>query len=190
MCLFLLRLSRRIDPPPRSTSEHAIERPMTHRTSNTLSGSPPAVRSVVYGWSCAALVLYPKERPFWVTGAHRGARGTLDEFKAAWGGLLPHDGGPPKILWGNLVPAAITDRRIGLQPYAPRGRGWLVCNLAYTTDRHRVLQEVDARPAELANCSLRGSHAPSRRGDLCPCPTTKSVYGSTGPCHKGTVKEL
>jgi len=147
MCLFLLRLSRRIDPPPRSTSEHAIERPMTHRTSNTLSGSPPAVRSVVYGWSCAAVVLYPKERPFWVTGAHRGARGTLDEFKLAWGGRLAHDGGPPKILWGNLVPAAIADRRIGLQPCAPRGRGWLVCNLAYTTDRHRVLQEVDARPA-------------------------------------------
>ena len=139
--------ARRIDPPHRSTSEHAIERPMTHRTSNTLSGSPPAVRSVVYGWSCAAVVLYPKERPFWVTGAHRGARGTLDEFKAAWGGLLAHDGGPPKILWGNLVPAAITDRRVGLQPYAPRGRGWLVGNLAYTTDRHRVLQEVDAQPA-------------------------------------------
>src|SRR6266545_2870094 len=98
-------------------------------------------------WACSALVLDPKERPFWVTGVHHGARGTLDEFKAAWGGRLDHDGGPPKILGGNLVPAAIADRRIGLQPYPPSGSGWLVCNLAYTTDRHSVLQEVDARPA-------------------------------------------
>jgi len=98
-------------------------------------------------WACSALVLDPKERPFWVTGVHHGARGTLDEFKAAWGGRLAHDGGPPKILRGNLVPATIADRRIGLQPCAPRGRGWLVRNLAYTTDRHSVLQEVDARPA-------------------------------------------
>ena len=92
-------------------------------------------------------MLYPKERRLWITGAHRGARGTLDEFKAAWGGRQAHNGGPPKILGGNLVPAAVADRRIGLQPYAPRGRGWLVCNLAYMTDRHRVLQEVNARPA-------------------------------------------
>ena len=92
-------------------------------------------------------MLYPKEHPFWVTGTHRGARGTLDEFKAAWGGRLAYDRSPPKILGGNLAPAAIADRRIGLQPYAPRGSGWLVGNFAYTTDRHKVLQEVDARPA-------------------------------------------
>src|SRR5207244_6126250 len=107
----------------------------------------PAVKSVVDLASCSVLVLDPKERPFWGTGVHHGARGTLDEFKAAWGGRLAHDGGPPKILGGNLVPATIADRRIGLQPCAPRGSGWLVGNFAYTTDRHKVLQEVDARPA-------------------------------------------
>jgi hypothetical protein len=69
----------------------------------------------------------------------RGARGTLDEFKAAGGGRLAHDGRAPKILSGNLVPAAIADRRIGLQPCVPSGRGWLVGNLAYKTDRHSVL---------------------------------------------------
>ena len=74
-------------------------------------------------------MLYPKERRLWITGAHRGARGTLDEFKAAWGGRQAHNGDPPKILGGNLVPATVTDRRIGLQPYAPGGSGWLVCNL-------------------------------------------------------------
>jgi len=95
-------------------------------------------------WSGAALVLSPKERPFWGTGTHRGARGTLDEFKAAWGGRLAYDGNLPKILAGNLLPAAIADRRIGLQSCSPRGRGWLVCNFAYTTDRHSVLQEVHA----------------------------------------------
>ena len=61
------------------------------------------------------------------------------QFKAAWGGRLAHDGGPPKILWGNFLPAAIADRRIGLQPCVPSGRGWLVGNLAYKTDRHSVL---------------------------------------------------
>src|SRR5882724_369855 len=103
--------------------------------------SPPSPSAAL------ALVPCPKERPLWLTGAHHGARGALDELKAAWGGRLAHHGGPPKILWGNLLPAAIADRRIGLQPYPPRGKGWLVCNLAYTTDWHRVLQEMDARAA-------------------------------------------
>jgi len=66
------------------------------------------------------LVLFPKERLLWLTGAHRGARGPLDECKAAWGVRRPHDGGMSHILWGHLVPAAVADRRIGLQPYAPR----------------------------------------------------------------------
>src|SRR5262249_13225610 len=39
----------RIDPP-RSTSEQCIERPMIHRTSNTLSGNPLQSVSVVYIW--------------------------------------------------------------------------------------------------------------------------------------------
>jgi len=95
--------------------------------------------------SCSVLVLSPKERLLWRMGAHRGARGTFDEFKAACGVRSSHDGGLPKILWGNLVPAAVADRRIGLQPYVPRGSGWLVCNLAYMIDRHKVLQEVEAR---------------------------------------------
>ena len=195
--------------------------------------------------SCSALVLDPKERLLWLTGAHRGARGTLDEFKTAWGGRPAHDGGLPKILRGNLVPAAVADRRIGLPPYAPRGRGWLICNLTYMTDRHTILQEVEARhglgvkmptegrpvvgarshrirhlsytpfsgahipvvwlgtaPVPLSQgrgqrlprrfphpCPLRGS--PARwQGGLCPCPTTQSVEEGTGPCHKGTVKEL
>ena len=60
---------------------------------------------------------------------------------------MAHDGDAPQILWGNLIPAAVADRRIGLQLYAPHERGGLVGNLAYTTDRHRILQEVDARPA-------------------------------------------
>src|SRR5712691_12491077 len=89
-------------------------------------------------------------------GAHHSARGTLDEFKAAWGGRLAHDGGPPKILGGNLVPAAIADRRIGLQPCAPSGRGWLVCNLAYRIDRHRVLPE--------SGCTTRRRHTDSNDG--------------------------
>jgi hypothetical protein len=123
---------------------------------------PPAaparpVRSVVSCWSGSALVLYPKACPFWGTCMHRGARGTLDEFKTAWGGRLAHDGSPTKILSGNFLPAVVANRRIGLQSYSPTGRGWLVCNLAYTTDRHRVLQEVDARPAALAPCALGGA---------------------------------
>ena len=88
---------------------------------------------------------------------HCSARGTLDEFKAAWEGRLAHDGSPPKILSGNLLPAAIADRRIDLQSWSPSGRGWLVCNLAFTTDRHSVLQEVDARPAALARGALGGA---------------------------------
>src|SRR3989442_8530353 len=155
-----------------------------------LSGSPLQAGSVVDWWSGAALVLYPKEHPFWGTGTHRGARGTLDEFEAAWGGRLAHDVSLAEILSGNLLPAAIADRRVGLQSCSPKGRGWLVCNLAYTIDRHSVLQEVEARPAERAHCSLRGSPAPSRRGGLCPCPTTRSIDGGTVPCHKGTVKVL
>jgi len=66
-----------------------------------------------------ALVSCPKQRHPWATVAHRGARGTLDEFKAAWVGRLAHHGGIPKILPGNLPPAAIADRWIGLQPYPP-----------------------------------------------------------------------
>ena len=142
------------------------------RTLQPGSVSPTALAGVC-GHHCvaepSALVLYPKARPGWVTGSHRGAGGTLDKFKAARGGRLAHDGSLSKILGGNLVPAAIVDRRIGLQPCAPGGRGWLVCNLAYTTDWHSVLQEVEARPAELA--------MGWRRGGLCPCPTTTSIDG-------------
>jgi len=117
--------------------------------------------------SGSALVLYPKERPLWITGAHRGARGTLDELKATWGERLAHDGGSPKILWGNLVPAAIADRRIGLQSCASWGRGWLVCNLAYITDRHRVLQEVDARSMKAGACGV-SYHTGCDRGRATP----------------------
>ena len=149
------------------------------------SVSPAALASVC-GHHCvaepSALVLYPKARPGWVMGSHRGAGGTLDKFKAARDGRLAHHGDLSKILGGNHVPAAIADRRIGLQPCAPGGRSWLVCNLASTTDRHSVLQEVEARPAKLATGW--------RRGSLCPCPTTTSIDGGSVPCHKGTVKVL
>ena len=138
----------------------------------------PAVRSAGYGWVCSAVMLSPKARPFWVTGSHRGSGGTLDKFKAAGEGRLAHDGSLPKILGSNLVPAAVADRRIGLQPDGPGGRGWLVCNLASTTDRHRVLHAVNARTAERATCSLRGSPAVSRKSGLCPCPTPRSIDGA------------
>jgi len=95
---------------------------------------------------CSALVLSPKAPLLWITGAHRGARRALDEFKAACDVRRPHDGGLPKILGGNLVPAAVADRRIGLQPYAPSGRGWLVGNLTCMIDRHTVLQEGQIPP--------------------------------------------
>src|SRR4029453_10139435 len=91
-------------------------------------------------------MLPPKAHLLCLTGAHRGARGTLDEFKATCEVRRPHDGGLPKILGGNRVPAAVADRRIGLQPYAPGGGGWLVGNLAGMIDRHRVLQEVQTQP--------------------------------------------
>jgi hypothetical protein len=76
-----------------------------------------------------ALVLCPKQRYPWATVAHRGARGTLDEFKAAWVGRRAHHGDTPQILPGNLPPAAIAHWRIGLQPYPPSRRGWLIGNL-------------------------------------------------------------
>jgi hypothetical protein len=91
-------------------------------------------------WACSAVVLSPKARPFWVRGSHRGAGGTLDKFKAAREGRLAPHRGLPKILGGNLVPAAVADRRISLQPYAPGGSSWLVGNLGSLTDRHSVLQ--------------------------------------------------
>src|SRR5262244_1565838 len=105
-----------------------------------------------------------------MTSSHRSTGGTLDKFKASREGRLAHHGGLPKILRGNLVPAAVADRRIGLQPYAPSGSGWLVCNLASTTDRHSGLQAENARTAERAPCSLLGSPAVSRRNGLCPDP--------------------
>src|SRR4030095_11824147 len=37
---------------------------------------------------CSALMLPPKARLLWLTGAHRGARGTLDEFTAISGDFL------------------------------------------------------------------------------------------------------
>src|SRR4029453_15056041 len=91
-------------------------------------------------------MLPPKAHLLCLTGAHRGARGTLDEFKATCEVRIPHDGGLPKILGGNRVPAAVADRRIGLQPYAPGGSGWLVGNLADMIDRHKVLQAVQTQP--------------------------------------------
>src|SRR6266403_4124663 len=100
-------------------------------------GRPPAL----------SLVPCPKHRHPWATVAHRGARGTLDEFKAAWEGRLAHHGGTPKISRGNLPPAAIADRRIRLEPYPPSWRSVLVLNLAYRIDRHGVLQKVYGGPA-------------------------------------------
>ncbi|HSX77325.1 MAG TPA: hypothetical protein VLQ80_01955, partial [Candidatus Saccharimonadia bacterium] len=69
-----------------------------------------------------ALVPCPKQRHLWATVAHHGARGTLDEFKAAWEGHIAHHGDTPKILPGNLPPAAIANWRIGLDPYPPSRR--------------------------------------------------------------------
>src|SRR5512145_2981997 len=86
----------------------------------------------------------PKPRHLWARVTHRGACGTLDEFKAAWVGRLAHHGGTPKILPGHFPPAAIADRWIGLQPYPPHRRSALVCNLTYRADRHSVLQKVYA----------------------------------------------
>ena len=86
----------------------------------------------------------PKQRHLWARITHQGARSTLNEFKAAWMGCLAHHGGIPKILPGNLPPAAIADRWIGLQPYPPQRRSSLVCNLPYRTDWHRVLPKVYA----------------------------------------------
>jgi hypothetical protein len=83
--------------------------------------------------SALALVQCPKQRHPWATVTHRGARGTLDEFKAAWAGCLAYYGDTPKILRVNLPPAAIADRRIGLEPYLSRRRGWLIGNLAHRT---------------------------------------------------------
>ena len=94
-----------------------------------------------------ALVPCPKQRHPWATVAHRGARGTLDEFKAAWVGCIAHHGGLPKILPGNLPPAAIANRRIGLEPYLSSRRDWLIGNLASRTEWHGVLQEVYGGPA-------------------------------------------
>jgi hypothetical protein len=54
-------------------------------------------------------------------------------------GAWPTTEAHPKFFGGNFLPAAIADRRIGLQPCVPSGRGWLVGNLAYKTDRHSVL---------------------------------------------------
>src|SRR5262245_12722731 len=122
-----------------------------------------------------------------MTGAHRGASGTLDKFKAARDGRLAHHGDLSQILRGNHVPAAVADRRIGLQPDAPGGSGWLVCNLASPTDRHRVLQLVHARPAAWAPGSLLGSPAASYKNGLCLCLMMRSIDGVWFPCHKGTV---
>ena len=98
---------------------------------------------------------YPKERPLWVTGAHRGARGTLDEFKAAWKGRLTHHGDTPKILPGNLSPAAIAHWRISLEPYPPSRRNWMVCNLAYRIEWHNVLQKMHAGPARRTQTAVK-----------------------------------
>ena len=94
-----------------------------------------------------ALVLCPKQRHPWATVAHRGARGTLDEFKAAWVGRRAHHGDTPKILPGNLSPAAIAHWRIGLEPYPPSRRGWLIGNLTHRTEWYGVLQEMYAGSA-------------------------------------------
>src|SRR5262245_3289808 len=89
-----------------------------------------------------ALVSCPKPCRLWATSTHRGARGTLDEFKAAWKGRLTHHGDTPKILPGNLSPAAIAHWRISLEPYPPSRRNWMVCNLAYRIEWHNVLQDA------------------------------------------------
>ena len=94
-----------------------------------------------------ALVLCPKQPHFWTAIAHRGARGTLDEFKATWEGRLTHHGDTPKILQGNLAPAAIAHWRISLESYPPRRRNWMVCNLAYRIEWHNVLHKMYAGPA-------------------------------------------
>ena len=112
-----------------------------------------------------ALVSCPKQRHLWAAVAHRGARSTLDEFKAAWEGRLTHHGDTPKILPSNLPPAAIADRRIGLGPYSPRRRSWLVSNLAHRTYRHRILQQVHVGPARGPRTAAMDCR--SRPGVLC-----------------------
>src|SRR5262249_5143395 len=93
-----------------------------------------------------ALVPCPKQRHLWATSAHRGTLGTLDEFKAAWKGRLTHHGDTPKILPGNLSPAAVAHWWISLEPYPPSCRNWLGCNLAYRIEWHSVLQKMHAGP--------------------------------------------
>src|SRR5262245_61992122 len=93
-----------------------------------------------------ALVPCPKQHHLWTRIAHRGARVTLDEFKATGEGLLTHHGDTPKILQGNLAPAAIAHWRISLEPYPLSRRNWLVCNLTYRIEWHKSLHMMHAGP--------------------------------------------
>jgi hypothetical protein len=122
-----------------------------------------------------ALVPCPKQPHLWATIAHRGARGTLDEFKAAWEGRLTHHGDTPKILQGNLAPAAIAHWRIILEPYPSSRRNWLVCNLAYRIEWHNVLHKMHAGPA-------RGTQtAATDRLSLPGVFQTRSTYQTWAP---------
>ncbi len=160
----------------RSTSRTRLSN--TEGVTIAVSYSPLQSARLGYRWACSAGVLRPKARHVWVRGSHRRTGGTLDKFKATRDGRLAHHGGLPKILRGNHVPAAVADRRIGLQPDAPGGSSWLVGNLGSLTDRHRVLQTVHARPAAWAPGSLLGSPAGSCRNSLCPGPMLRSIDGA------------
>src|SRR5262249_51591095 len=50
-----------------------------------------------------------------------------------------------RLQTGGRGPNALSPR-VGLQPYAPGGSGWLVGNLACMIDRHKVLQEGQTPP--------------------------------------------
>src|SRR3989442_12793221 len=57
-----------------------------------------------------------------------------------FGGPLAHASGPPQILWGHLLPAAITHRRVWLPPQDPREGGCVVSHSVYdATPRQRFL---------------------------------------------------
>ena len=122
-----------------------------------------------------ALVPCPKQCHLWATIVHRGARGTLDEFKATWEGCLTHHGDTPKILQGNLAPAAIAHWRISLEPYTPSRRNWLVCNLAYRIEWHCVLHKMHAGPARLSSTPLA------------PLPRARLTYTRSTPSRLARV---
>ena len=119
-----------------------------------------------------ALVPSPKQRHLWAAIAHRGALDTLDEFKATWEGRLTYHGDTPKILQGNLAPAAIAHWWISLESYPSSRRNWLVCNLAYRIEWHNVLHKMHAGPTR------RTQIAATERLSLPGVFQTRSTYQS------------